>query len=210
MNGRLMSLWTRILERTPSLIIDARLCRADIAWAFTGHTGLYPVSNRHLLDTWTGYGYAHAKDVPYGGSLRGRPLSAKLYRAAAKSFTWAKKPHLQPILWRGDNWTYLGYLVVLLLMLARRRRYELLAVAALPIALQVTVIVANPSPLWRYMSASIFLGALTVPMLALLARPGPVRPAAESGGSDEEADRATDTVSGPPAEGDQDQAPVRR
>ena len=204
-NGQFLSLWTRILERTPSLIIDARLCRADIAWSFTGHTGMYPVSNKHLLDTWTMYGYAHAKDVPYGSTLRERPLSTKLFRAASKSFTWSKKPGLQPYLWRGCNWTYLGYLVLLLVMLARRRRYELLAVAALPIGLQLTVIAANPSPLWRYMCASIFLGVLTVPMLALLARSGPARPGAAARGAE-----APDAVTGPPTEGDQDAAPVSR
>ena len=91
----------------------------------------------------------------------------------AKSFTWSKKPGLQPYLWRGCNWTYLGYLVLLLVMLARRRRYELLAVAALPIGLQLTVIAANPSPLWRYMCASIFLGVLTLPVAVLLARQAP-------------------------------------
>jgi Family of unknown function (DUF6020) len=169
MNGRLLSLWGRILRRTPSLIIDARLCRADIAWEFTGHTGLYPTSNRGLLASWSSFGYSSAQQLPWGGTLHTRPLSTRVYKAGARSVAWTEKPHLQPLLWRGDNWTYVGYLVVLLLI-ARRRRYELLALLALPLALQVTVIVANPSPLWRYMCASLFLGVLTLPALVLLGR----------------------------------------
>lgn len=203
MNSQLLSLWTRILERTPTLIIDARMCRADIAWAFTGHTGLYPASNKGLLSSWSSFGYSSAGKLPWGTTLRTRPLSTKLYRAASTSFDWTKKKQLQPLLWRGGNWSYVGYLVVLLVV-ARRRRYELLALAALPIALQVTVMVANPSPLWRYMCASLFLGVLTLPALALLGGRGPVRPREPL-----RAAETPDAAPRPPAEGDQDTAPVR-
>jgi hypothetical protein len=171
-NSQLLDLWFRILRRTPSLIIDARLCRADIAWSFTGHTGLYAPSNHSTLKSWASFGLSSANQLPYGRTLRDSPLSYKLDHAATRAYVWTQAPDRQPFLWRGGNWTYLGYLVVIAL-LARRRRYELLALAALPIALQLTVIAANPSPLWRYMSASLFLGALTLPALALLGRRDP-------------------------------------
>ena len=203
MNGQLLSLWGRILRRTPTLIIDARLCRADIAWAFTGHTGLYAASNRSTLASWSSFGYSSAAQLPWGGTLPTRPLSTKIYKAGSKSFEWTKKTDLQPFLWRGDNWTYVGYLVVLLLI-ARRRRYELLALVALPLALQVTVIVANPSPLWRYMCASLFLGVLTLPVLALLGRRDGL-PAARP----QREVRAPQAAADPPARDDQDAAPVR-
>ncbi len=170
-NGQLLALWFRVLRRTPSLIADARLCRADIAWSFTGHTGLYAASNHSTLASWAGFGESSYRQLPFGGSLRDDPLSTRLNRTATTAYTWTQAPKRQPFLWRGANWTYAGYLVVLLVAL-RRRRYELLALAALPIGLQLTVIAANPSPLWRYMAASLFLGFLTVPVLALLATPG--------------------------------------
>lgn len=202
-NGRLLALWTRILRRTPSLVVEARLCRADIAWAFTGHTGLYSFSNRSTLASWASFGYASAHDLPYGHTLRTRPLSSRLFHDAARYYQRTQKEDLQPLVWRGANWAYLGYLVVLLLM-ARRRRFELLALAALPIALQLTVIAANPSPLWRYMVASLFLGVLTVPAVALLGRRDPGW-YDWSRGTGQDADAA----SRPPAEGDPDTAPAR-
>ncbi len=202
-NGQLLALWTRILRRTPSLIASARLCRADIAWAFTGHTGLYSFSNRSTLASWASFGYASARDLPYGHTLRTRPLSSRLFHDAAQYYQRTQKEDLQPLLWRGGNWAYVGYLVVLLLI-ARRRRAELLALAAVPIALQLTVIAANPSPLWRYMVASLFLGVLTVPALALLGRRDP-------GWDDGSARKTRDAgaASRPPAEGDPDAARVR-
>jgi hypothetical protein len=203
MNGQLLSLWGRILRRTPSLIIDARLCRADIAWALTGHTGLYAASNRSTLATWASFGYSSAKQLPWGGTLRSRPLSTTIFEVGSKSYEWTQKKDMQPFLWRGGNWSYVGYLVVLLLI-ARRRRYELLALVAVPIGLQLTVMVANPSPLWRYMCASLFLGVLTLPALALLGRRDPV----PSAGPARKA-RTPDAAAGPPAEGGRDAAPVR-
>ena len=202
-NGQLLALWFRILRRTPSLIIDARLCRADIAWAFTGHTGMYAPSNHSTLASWASFGLSSYRQLPYAHALPDDPLSFRLDREATKAYTWTQAPERTPFLWRGANWTYIGYLVVLLAV-ARRRRYELLALAALPIALQLTVIAANPSPLWRYMSASLFLGALTVPALALLGprdphwrRPGR-RPSRDAeGGTGGEA-RAAEAADGKP------------
>lgn len=201
MNDQLMDLWFRILKRTPSLIVEARLCRADIAWSLDGHTGLYSVSNTPALKHWDKFGLHSYKQIPYGSSLRDDPLSTKLHKAATRVYEKSKKTEYQPYLWRGVSWTYLGYLIVLLLV-ALRRRPALLALAALPFALQVTVLVANPAPLWRYMSASLFIGVLTVPVLALLARRAPAGPR-------ERAARTPDAVPRPPNEGDQDTAPVK-
>ncbi|SEG86361.1 hypothetical protein SAMN05216223_11775 [Actinacidiphila yanglinensis] len=200
-NGKLLALWARILEHHPGLIIGARLCRADIAWAFTGHTGKYAPSNTSVVTRWSGFGLSSVKELPYHSSLPDNPLSYKLHHAAARAFNWTQTPHRAPFLWRGVNWTYLGYLVVALVAL-RRRRYELLALAVLPLALQLTVLAANPSPLWRYMCASLFLGMLTVPVLALLGgRGGPPR-------RPWRASHTPGAAARPPAEGDQDAAPV--
>ncbi|MFI0896893.1 DUF6020 family protein [Streptomyces sp. NPDC020983] len=170
-NGRLMDLWFRVLKRTPGLVVHARLCRADIAWKpFGTHTGLYAPSSRKALDRWHAAGHDSARSVPYGGSLYPRPLSYRLNHLAVGLLRHSGRHHLQPAVWRGVNWTYLGYLVVLLAAV-RRRRPVLLALAVLPLGLQLTVLVANPSPLWRYMSASLILGVLTLPVAALALAP---------------------------------------
>ncbi|WP_435177082.1 DUF6020 family protein [Actinacidiphila sp. bgisy145] len=165
-NGQLLALWGRILEHHPQLIVGARLCRADIAWAFTGHTGLYAASNRHVLHSWSAFGLSSVRELPYHSSLHDAPLSYKLDHLATRAYQWTQAPHRTPLLWRGVNWTYLGYLLVAVAAL-RRRRYELLALAVLPLGLQATVLAANPSPLWRYMCAALFVGILTVPVVTL-------------------------------------------
>ncbi|BBA97393.1 hypothetical protein RVR_3113 [Actinacidiphila reveromycinica] len=198
-NGQLLALWGRLLTHHPTLVIGARLCRADIAWAFTGHTGMYPASNRDVLRSWSAYGLDSVQQLPYHASLRDAPLSYKLDHAATRAFEWTKAPDRAPLLWRGVNWTYLGYLLVAVAAV-RRRRYELLALAALPVALQATVLAANPSPLWRYMCAALFVGVLTVPVVALA---GPGRAPWERAGV-----APPDAVAGPSAEGGRDTAPA--
>ncbi|MFJ2953947.1 DUF6020 family protein [Streptomyces sp. NPDC087270] len=200
-NGQLLALWGRILEHHPTLIIDARLCRADIAWAFNGHTGKYAASNHHVLRTWSSFGLDSVQQLPYHASLSDAPLSYKLDHLATRAYEWTQTPRKAPVLWRGVNWTYLGYLVVALVAV-RRRRYELLALAVLPAGLQVTVLAANPSPLWRYMCAALFVGMLTVPVLALAGRRTlPWERAARSAAP-------PDTTTGSPTEGSQDTAPA--
>jgi hypothetical protein len=201
-NGQLLSLWGRILEHHPALIIDARLCRADIAWAFTGHTGKYPASNNPLLRSWSDFGLSSSDQLPYHASLRDDPLSYRLDHAATRAYVWTQGANQAPFLWRGVNWTYLGYLVVALVAL-RRRRYELLTLAVLPAGLQATVLAANPSPLWRYMCAALFVGVLTVPALALAGRGEPPARRPEVPPR-----HLPDTAVRPPAEGDQNAAPV--
>jgi hypothetical protein len=172
-NDQLMSLWFRILKRTPGLVVHARLCRADIAWKpFGTHTGLYAASSRATLDKWHTADRDTARSLPYGDSLYPRPLSYRLNHLAADLVHRSERQYVQPAVWRGVNWAYLGYLIVLLVAV-RRRRPVLLALAALPVGLQLTVLVANPSPLWRYMSASLILGVLTLPVAALAFAPRP-------------------------------------
>ncbi|WP_031514495.1 DUF6020 family protein [Streptomyces sp. NRRL F-5123] len=172
-NDQLMDLWFRVLKRTPGLVVHARLCRADIAWKpFGTHTGLYAASPVKALDKWRAAGHDSARSVPYGDNLYPRPLSYRLHHLAVGLLHRSERHYVQPAVWRGVNWTYLGYLIVLLAAV-RRRRPVLLALAALPVGLQLTVLVANPSPLWRYMSASLILGVLTLPVAALAFAPRP-------------------------------------
>lgn len=179
-NNQLMDLWFRVLKRTPGLIVDARICRASIAWAPWGApTNLYPDSNARYLNGWHRGDYPSIRTLPHGTSLYPHPLSYKLNHLAVHSLHLSKKRGVQVVMWRGVDWTYVGYLAVLLVVI-RRRRPVLLALAGLPLGLQLTVLVANPAQQWRYMSASIFLGALTLPLVALAFRipPDPAAPPA--------------------------------
>ncbi|HEY8981885.1 MAG TPA: hypothetical protein VIU15_20155, partial [Streptomyces sp.] len=49
------------------------------------------------------------------------------------------------------------------------RTWAPVGMLAIPLALQLTVVAANPAPLARYMFAPMFLGIMTIPLLA--ARP---------------------------------------
>ncbi|MEU6480946.1 hypothetical protein ABZ858_29515 [Streptomyces sp. NPDC047017] len=169
-NDELMALWTRVLKRTPDLVIGARVCRAHIAWSvFPGPKSLKgdtllsdPKTSKTLFSylEWND-DIKHSKYVP---KLKIRPLSQPLHQVADFSWRAFKVPQLQWLFFRGATWCYATYLIVLLY----RRRARLKGVTALlsvTLGLQLTVLAANPAPLWRYMIGPIFIGVLTLPLL---------------------------------------------
>ncbi|MGW5425157.1 hypothetical protein [Streptomyces sp. NPDC003943] len=176
-NDQLIDLWFRVLKRTPDHMISARLCRSHIAWSpFPGPADLaantlitLPAVPKDL------YGWAvwndEVKHSPYRPILKIRPLSQKLNHAA--TFVWRASitPQLQWLLVRGAFWCYAAYAVVLAFS-RRHRTWAPVALLAVPLSLQLTVVAANPAPLARYMYAPIFLGILCLPLIGAKPRFG--------------------------------------
>ncbi|MEU6980471.1 MULTISPECIES: DUF6020 family protein [unclassified Streptomyces] len=169
-NDQLIDLWFRVLKRTPDQMISARVCRSHIAWSpfpgpvdKMGHTLISPPSVPKNLFGWANWNPEMA-DSPYRPILKIRPLNDTLHDAAF--FTWkaSKTPQLQWLLFRGAIWCYAAYAVVLAFS-RRHRSWAPVALLATPLALQLTVVAANPAPLARYMFAPMFLGILALPLI---------------------------------------------
>ncbi|MFJ8665345.1 hypothetical protein [Streptomyces sp. NPDC093600] len=176
-NDELMALWQRVMKRTPDLVIGARVCRAHIAWAvFPGPKELR--ANTLLSDPQTSktlFSYLkwneEIKNSEYRPILKIRPLSEPLHKVADFSWRASKVPQLQWLLFRGAIWCYATYAIVLLF----RRRTKLpgtFALLSISLGLQLTVLAANPAPLWRYMIGPIFIGILLLPLLGAKPRFG--------------------------------------
>ncbi|MFI8965690.1 hypothetical protein ACIGO8_26675 [Streptomyces sp. NPDC053493] len=169
-NDELMALWKRVLKRTPDLVIGARVCRAHIAWAiFPGPKELRadtllsdPKTSKTLFSylKWN----EDIKHSPYRPKLKIRPLSEPLHSVADFSWRAFKVPQLQWLLFRGAIWCYATYAIVLLFR-RRTKAKGTLALLSVTLGLQLTVLAANPAPLWRYMIGPIFIGILTLPLL---------------------------------------------
>ncbi len=176
----LFSLWLRVLERSPQLILDARICRGSIAWlvfpsspsarAFLYGSqipaGLYGITSR-------------VRDNPYRADLATRPLSGSANTGALAARRASEVPQLEWLLWRGATWCYLAYLVVWAVA-RRRRNWALLALVAIVVGQQVTVLADIPTQAFRYMASPIYIGIMLLPLFFARNRtalPGPGLPA---------------------------------
>lgn len=184
-NSQLLSLWTHTLETRPDLVLEARICRGHIAWSpFPG-----PVAKS--ADTWIAYPGTAPENL-YGLAAPGSPLAATPYHRALYSHpfstglretaaTWYNKwraPELDWLVYRGATWCYLAYLAIALYAWRRRLRATL-ALTGVLVGFQLTVLAANPAPLYRYMVGPLFIGPLCLALIpvALRAR----RPARAAG-----------------------------
>lgn len=173
-NSQLLDLWMRVLKRNPDQMIGARLCRSHIAWSpfpgppeLAGNTLISVPSVPKNLFGWANWN-PEMRDSPYRPILKIRPLNDQLHDAAYFVWKASKTPQLQWLLWRGAAWCYVAYAVSL--MFSRRHRsWAPVGAMSITLALQLTVVAANPAPLARYMFAPMFLGILTLPLIA--ARP---------------------------------------
>ncbi len=172
-SGQVFSLWLRVLRRSPDLVLGARICRGSIAWSIfpsssAGSAG-YLSSSVIPADL---FGLAAVKDVrdnPYRAGLATRPLVTPLNRLAVFARSVAQVSQLQWLLWRGAIWCYVTYLAAW--VFARRRHdWALLSLAAIVAGQQLSIIVDNPSQLFRYMVSPILIGIMLVPLF--FARPG--------------------------------------
>ncbi|MHA6758070.1 hypothetical protein [Streptacidiphilus sp. PAMC 29251] len=175
--SQLLALWSRVLLRTPQDIAKSRLCHAQIAWGITqgpralqGQTSIKaPWVSKSMLN-WTydhanwSYHGSNIKQSPYWKILQKQhPLSDRLNRLERTYSTSTTAVWIQWLVWRGAIWAYLCYALVLRLARVRRSRTWLLLL--LPtLSLQLTVIAANPAPVWRYMTGPVVIGILLLPL----------------------------------------------
>jgi hypothetical protein len=175
----LVSLWVKMIKRSPNVVFGARLCRSTIAWSpfptnRVDHAQVF--SNPDVAKGawgWTSSGGKLA-DSSYRGVIRTRPLSATLHRAA--KFVWlaSKTSQLEWLLWRGATWCYVAY-AALFLLGARRRTPWLMAAAAALAGQQIGFVLACPAPLYRYMAGPMIIGLMFLPLLAAWWRERPDR-----------------------------------
>jgi hypothetical protein len=175
-SSELLGLWTRVLERTPRLTLEAHLCLSSVAWlpiATTGDALTYvslPAPPKGMPGTWA---YT-SNSAGLVGTLQGNrylpalvphPLSDTLHRVLSKVYVGSTQLQWYRVIWRGVDWCYLTYGILLLAALRRRNR-ALCALLGTTLGLQLTVLVANPSQLARYMIAPIFVALMCLPLLA--------------------------------------------
>ena len=160
----LFRLWLRVLQRSPQLIIGARLCRGSIAWLiFPGNqsamTGDYlSVVPKNVFGT---ANLPAVRDNPYRADMATRPLfgnSATTFLRLA-----SETPQLSWLLWRGATWSYFAYLAVGAFALRRKDR-ALLSMAAIVLGQQLMVLTDNPTQVFRYMAAPLLIGPMLVPL----------------------------------------------
>ncbi|MGI5213524.1 hypothetical protein [Plantactinospora sp. CA-290183] len=186
-----LSAWRRLAGRDPGTVLRARVCRGSIAWRPTPAGGLRGNPTAWALPVYLErdprFDRPAIRKVAYSRPL-GEPVAELADRLAGR----ISGP--QWLLWRGATWAYLAYLTVGLVAWLRRDR-SLLALAALSLGNQLSVLAVNNAQAARYMAAPFVLGVLLLP-LALAGRtpPGPDREGPERAG-----DRPGADPSGGPA-----------
>ncbi|GJF29605.1 hypothetical protein KNE206_23050 [Kitasatospora sp. NE20-6] len=170
-NDRLMAIWTKVAKQRPDLIMNARICRGHIAWA------PFPGPAEKNAYTWIGDPAPAPKDL-YGVAAAGQPMasnpnrtavyahpvSTKLRHVAVFWYNAAKARQLDWILFRGATWCYLGYAAIVLFARGRRLR-SAYALAGVMVGFQLTVLAANPAPLYRYMVAPLFIAPFCLALI---------------------------------------------
>ena len=178
--SQLLALWSRVLLRTPQDIAKSRLCHAQIAWGITqgpraldGQTSIKaPWVSKSMLHwsydhaNWSYHG-TNIKQSPYWKTLQKQhPLSDRLNSLERNYSTSTTRAWIQWLVWRGAIWAYLCYALILRVAWLRRDKSWLLML--LPtLALQLTVIAANPAPVWRYMTGPVVIGLLSLPLATI-------------------------------------------
>ncbi|MFE2992765.1 hypothetical protein [Streptomyces sp. NPDC059262] len=177
--GPLAQLWWRTLRKAPQKVMGARICRGHIAWAvFPGpqDQGGRTYNSLNRVDPAFYKWYSEMRTSPYNRAAQPRPLSENLHHVGAFAYAAAHVPQLEWLLWRGAIWSYATYALVTRLARSRRCR-PLFALAGVTFGTQLTVLVATPSPCFRYMAAPMFIGVLCLSLVpALRGAVGPVPP----------------------------------
>jgi hypothetical protein len=163
-SGQLVSLWLRVLRRTPDLVAGARICRGSIAWSI--FPGPLKLDGRTLIALLTApaSNYQRVQGNPYSSAVRSQPLTRSAHKLAAFLWGVSRTPQLEWLLWRGATWCYISYLA-LWTFARRRRNWEILSLGAILVAQQLGIIVDNPSQLFRYMASPILIGIVLLPLL---------------------------------------------
>jgi hypothetical protein len=177
LNSQLLQVWWRVVERSPQTVARAHLCRSQIAWgiwpgpaALQANTQIAAPAIPYNLFGQADPG-ARMEHSTYRPVLRTRPRVHLLHSGARWAYLLSTTPQIQWLLWRGAFWCYTTYLTVVLIARRRRAGVPLLGLAAITFGIQLSVIVANPAALARYMLPAVIIGIMTLPLLNLLRRP---------------------------------------
>ncbi|MER5637072.1 hypothetical protein ABT095_08955 [Kitasatospora sp. NPDC002227] len=170
-NTQLMDMWTRVLKERPDLIMQARICRGHIAWSpfpgpadKRGYTWIAdPAPTPENLYLLAAPGTPMASN-PARFALYSHPVSYKLRHAAQFWYNLAKTPQLDWLLFRGVTWCYIGY-AALFLYAKRRNLRAVYALGGVLIGFQLTVLAANPAPLYRYMVGPFFIAPFLLTLI---------------------------------------------
>ncbi|MEO3745434.1 hypothetical protein [Plantactinospora sp. B5E13] len=164
----LLSAWWRLVRRAPVTVLEARLCRASVAWRPTPAGMLSGNPTAWALPIYLErdprFHTAEVRAVAFT-----QPVSERASRLADSLSNRIAGPEW--LLWRGATWAWLAYLVVGLLAWQRRER-AVLVLAGLSLGNQLSVLLVNNAQAARYMTAPVVLGILLLPLLAA----GPPRP----------------------------------
>jgi hypothetical protein len=179
-SSQFLSLWSRILVRTPQDVVKSRLCRSQIAWGLTsgpasleGQTNIKVPWVTKAMHNWTydgtnwSYHGTNIKQSPYWKILwKQHPLSDQLNRFERWYSVSSTSMSFQWFVWRGALWAYITYALVLRLAWLRRRKVWL-ALLLPTLGLQLTVMAANPSQVWRYMAGPLIIGIMSLPLATI-------------------------------------------
>ncbi|MFK3980106.1 hypothetical protein ACI2K4_06945 [Micromonospora sp. NPDC050397] len=168
--SELVSIWVRLLQRSPGTVLQARFCRSSIAWqpASTGNVARNP-------NPWSVRTYVQRDPLfqasPARHAAYSDPLSRRAGDLAVKLSGYTVTPEW--LWWRGASWAYVAYLVVGLVAWRRRDR-TVLALAGLSAGNQLSVLAINNMQGARYMFVPYVLGVILLPLLATARRPAEV------------------------------------
>jgi len=175
-SGKLFALWRRLSVDHPVALFRVRMCRGFIAWSpVPGPKGIggtvFPLTHEPERR------FQEIPNPTFRNALRPAPVTgdrdfAQSYLHNSFNAEWA--------LWRGATWAYVLYLAIAVAVW-RTRRWSLVALAALPLGVQIGVILDNPNQLVRYMMLPLYAGVILLPLVALRRR----APAAELQATDE-------------------------
>ncbi|MFK0195463.1 hypothetical protein [Kitasatospora sp. NPDC090308] len=149
----LASTWRQLLRDHPDRVLDARLCRARIAWAVRA-----------------GDGGPHAATGVPGPAAGSRGLWHPLHAAATWSRTLLRAPQLDWLLWRGALWAYLGLAAAALHAWRHRIRALVPVTGAAVLGTQLALTAAAADQDYRTMGAALFLGPLLLTLATVRTR----------------------------------------
>lgn len=165
-SSELFALWRRLLVNHPVAIAKARLCRGYIAWSPVpapkrkGQT-VFPITAERPER------FLFIPNPTWRRAVMPAPIDAG-YRKFAQVYVVRSRPDEWAI-WRGATWIYVLYASVLFAAI-RTRRWSLLALAAVPLGVQLGVIVDNPNQLVRYMIMPLYAGPALLPLVTVRRR----------------------------------------
>jgi hypothetical protein len=197
MESKMLKLWFRVLKRTPVAMVKTRLCRGSVAWnpfsasSKRGALAGTPIAVPHDL-----YNFVRLLPPDLVHHLRHQPLSYRLSKFITSYRLHTSDEPWKTLLWRGALWSYIAY-ICLVVAGWRLRNWRLLAVSGVCLGNQLMVTAVNPSQLYRYIVAPIFIGILLLPIV-LVPRKQPDEAASNVEGEVPE-DDATREITAPEA-----------